>query len=111
MIISGVALIRDTGCNSSTASCAAGYIAPAPTWPVQLRVRRVKPSGAACAGRAPPMPAPAPVHGLDDHGLAERHPHALAQDARERFRRPARRERHDHGDGMRWIALRISAAA
>jgi hypothetical protein len=36
MIISGVALIRDTGCNSSTASCAAGYIAPAPTWLIQL---------------------------------------------------------------------------
>jgi hypothetical protein len=36
MIINGVALIRDTGCNSSTASCAAGYMAPAPTWLVQL---------------------------------------------------------------------------
>ena len=31
MIINGVALMSDSGCISSNASCAAGYIAPAPT--------------------------------------------------------------------------------
>jgi hypothetical protein len=36
---------------------------------------------------------------------------SLAQDARKRIRRPTRRERHDHGDGMRWIALRMGNAA
>src|SRR5262249_60349033 len=51
MIISGVALIRDTGCISSTASCAAGYIAPAPTWLGQFPMMSVEPSGAACAAR------------------------------------------------------------
>ena len=35
-IISGVALISDTGASSVNASCAAGYMAPAPTWLVQL---------------------------------------------------------------------------
>ena len=44
---------------------------------------------------------------LDDDGLAERYPHALAQNAGERIRRTARRKRHDDGDGMRWIGLRM----
>src|SRR6266849_7073656 len=61
MIISGVALISDTGRISKSASCATGYIAPDPTWLVQLPMLIVVPSGAACAARPTPMLAPAPV--------------------------------------------------
>ncbi len=61
MIINGVALTSDSGCISSNASCAIGYIAPAPTWLVQLPMLIVWPSGAACAARPTPMLAPAPV--------------------------------------------------
>src|SRR5262249_54967766 len=63
MIISGVALIRDTGCNSSTASCAAGYIAPAPTWLAPFPMLGVLPAGAAWAARGGPLPGPAPGPG------------------------------------------------
>src|SRR5262249_58943453 len=43
---------------------------------------------------------------LDDHGLAERHPHMLGEDARERIGGPARRVRHDNRDWPRRIGLR-----
>src|SRR5436190_18840557 len=61
MIISGVALIMDIGAISRMASCAAAYMAPAPTWLVQFPRITVVPSGAACAARTTPMLAPAPV--------------------------------------------------
>src|SRR5262249_20833436 len=49
---------------------------------------------------------PGTSHVLDDDGLAERGPHALADNAPERVGRAARRERHDHRDWTRWIILR-----
>ncbi len=42
---------------------------------------------------------------LDHHRLPEGCPHALGQDARQRVVGAARRERHDHGDGVRRISL------
>jgi hypothetical protein len=42
---------------------------------------------------------------LDDDGLTQRHPHALGEDAGDGIRRPARGERHDHGDWARGIGL------
>jgi hypothetical protein len=41
------------------------------------------------------------AHIFHDHRLAERYPHALGDDARENIGAAARRERHDHGDGLR----------
>ena len=108
-IINGVALIRDTGCTSSSKSCTAGHGAGADvTRPVadaeRVAVRRsLRGTGDADAGAGA-------GHGLDDDGLAERHPHALAQDARERVRRPAGGKRHDDGDRARRIALRMRAS-
>jgi hypothetical protein len=61
MSIIGVALISDTGRISNSASCTTGYMAPDPTWLVQLPMLSAWPSGAACAARATPMLAPAPV--------------------------------------------------
>ena len=45
-------------------------------------------------------------HILDNDRLTERRPHMLGQDACERVCGTARRERHDNGDGARWIDLR-----
>ena len=47
---------------------------------------------------------------LDDHRLAERHPHALGHDARQDVGAAAGRERHDHGDLLRRKALRRRGA-
>ena len=43
---------------------------------------------------------------LDDDGLAERRPHPLAHDPRDRIGRAARGERHDQRDRARRIGLR-----
>ena len=61
-----------------------------------------------CRARDPPDGNAARRAGdvFDDHGLAERNPHRLADDAREHVRRSGRRERHDHGHGSRRISLR-----
>src|SRR5256885_13263159 len=47
---------------------------------------------------------------LDDHRLAERDAHPLADGARDRVGRPAGRERHHDRDRTRWIGLRLRAA-
>jgi hypothetical protein len=49
------------------------------------------------------------AHVLDDHGLTERRPHALGNDARDDVGDAAGCERHDHGDRPRRIALRHGA--
>ena len=48
---------------------------------------------------------PGAGHVFDHDGLTKRDPHPLAQNPPERVSRTARGERHDHGDGMRWIIL------
>ena len=93
-IISGVALmsahrLQDPAARRATA----GYIAP------RADMARPVADARACSRPAPPARrgrrrccAPAPVDVLDDDRLAERCPHALAQNARERVGRVRRRE-------------------
>jgi hypothetical protein len=52
---------------------------------------------------------PAAADVLDDHRLAERQPHAFGHNARQDVGAAAGRERHDHGDLLRWKALRPRA--
>ena len=47
---------------------------------------------------------------LDDHGLAERRPQRLGQNARKHVRGAARRERRDYGDGASGVDLCRRAA-
>src|SRR5258708_14934193 len=47
---------------------------------------------------------------LDDDGLAQEGTDALGHDSPDRVSRTARRKRHDHHDGPRWIGLRLGDA-
>src|SRR5262245_48550770 len=60
-----------------------------------------------CARDTAHADAPARTgHILDNYRLTERCPHMLGEDTCEGIRRPARWERHDNGEGARWIDLR-----
>src|SRR5215510_8854085 len=60
-----------------------------------------------CARDTAHADAPARTgHILDNYGLTERCPHMLGEDTCEGVRGAARWERHDNGEGARWIDLR-----
>src|SRR5262245_55075730 len=60
-----------------------------------------------CARDTAHADAPARTgHILDNYRLTERCPHMLGEDACEGVRGAARWERHDNGEGARWIDLR-----
>ena len=54
------------------------------------------------------MPPAPPAAVFDDEVLPERLVELLHQDARDAVDRAAGRERHDDGDGARWIGVRRS---
>src|SRR5262245_47582218 len=60
-----------------------------------------------CARDTAHADAPARTgHILDNYRLTERCPHMLGEDTCESVRGAARWERHDNGEGARWIDLR-----
>ena len=78
-----------------------------------MRVPMADADGVAIGSRARDPPhadaAAAARHIFNDDGLAERGPHVIGQNARQRVGRPACRVGHDHGDRPRRIELRGGA--